>query len=699
MENLSSQETFLKEIRFKFDYLSRRLKTVLEGFLEHTKALNDSEFVSACVNSPFATHFGSVRIPAESQLVSPLLQNDRNVWEPIRKIIEQRVFFFLREVLELEQYEICDPSKIMQPTGKGRALLLNLVVTDAMQEEIRALVSKYTIPGPDDSVLKTCLKDISEDGEYKTYRTIYWRVCDPDIYALFLDLAPHAEALGRKEYRTVLKFTKDRILELRLEDRSKNGAYGKFDSVANMWWALRVLYVQGVYDSDVAKFQQLGNKLLEWTKNSFTGYGSDERIKNFRPELNVTPELFDDRWAACFSAINVMGIIKHSLSNGNMTNAFRKKLSTLLRDDLLAKHVLKRDEDGLIYYYALKLRCVNQYLADHLKDELEVFYPGKEILDYKNSNPKTNVFNSDLSEFRVWTRTRKKTVGLYSEGDGFKKRFNKCADEIRAYSSAIRGNGKRESLKPLTIFLCAEPGSGKSHLVREIGNTVSDRRMLDDGVSFGELADGTHIPSGIGLGSKRAVIVDLNLSQVSSWKEVHRWLVATGTVLSKYPKLLILLFFDEIDSLPKNVDIYARLLGPMADGKLLLADKLNSVLCTPAIWFFAASKVKNFADLRRVLKSQAINKGEDFMSRITHSINMPSYAPPANWKERVLITRSILSQYEMKFTNKTEEGKVLERFALGMGNITSARRIKQIIDRVRQSKTSNLLLKDFQELR
>lgn len=597
-------KVFLEDLQRKFDNLSYRLGSALTEFLKEATVASECDFVGMCINSRFACHFGAFPIEFDSNntLISALLESEKGLWRPVRKIVEQRAFFFLREVDELRKLEIYDPSKITSQMGKDPATLLDLILDENVQNELKTMVDKFRIrSSEDEKVLSECLEDIKTDNPKHIYRNIYWRVCDPDIYALIFNILEYAQKSSDKQ--AVLKYLKTAILEPRLNVNEKED-YLKVDNIANIWWILKVLYINKMYDSNNKKmtFNNFCEQLAQITGGkpfkrplNFEGQHSEEKIIKYRPNINITPELFDNRWGACFSAINIMDILErtHSLINVSIGRTLYK----LLRD-ILKNYVLKRDEDGLFYYYALKLRCINQYLRNHLKKELMVFYPEQEIEEYKEREK--NVFTSDLNTFQV-SQNELEQIQIYSTNENLKNNIKEVMGAINSYSLMIN-NGKGSSLKPLTIFLCAEPGSGKSYLVEQIGKGVNGRSLLSNEKLeqiIKQLSKPNSKRKPLINCEKKVIYLELNLSQISTWNEIYNWLNIVAGIIDKYPKLLVLLFFDEIDSLPEEIQIYSRLLGPLADGKFLDISKNIARKCSPVIWFFAASKVKNFADLKR----------------------------------------------------------------------------------------------------
>lgn len=133
--------------------------------------------------------------------------------------------------------------------------------------------------------------------------------------------------------------------------------------------------------------------------------------------------------------------------------------------------------------------------------------------------------------------------------------------------------GKMERQVSCLIF--ARPGSGKTHLVECLGNSLD------------------------------LTVLPFNITQMTSRKDILDCFDRIVTNQVRREPLLV--FVDEINALLENQHVYGSFLAPLEEGNYTRGG--NTFHVAPAVWIFASTV--GLADLR----SQ--DKGSDFVSRLT----------------------------------------------------------------------------------
>jgi hypothetical protein len=117
--------------------------------------------------------------------------------------------------------------------------------------------------------------------------------------------------------------------------------------------------------------------------------------------------------------------------------------------------------------------------------------------------------------------------------------------------------------RPLNIYLEAQPGSGKSFLVRQICKAISEAKGPDS-IEY----------------------IECNLTQLEKPNDLNDIFIKTQSAYIE--KRTAIVFFDELDArLNNNKHAFPYFLMPMFDGRFIVNNHIHSV--GPGIFFYASS--------------------------------------------------------------------------------------------------------------
>ncbi len=196
-----------------------------------------------------------------------------------------------------------------------------------------------------------------------------------------------------------------------------------------------------------------------------------------------------------------------------------------------------------------------------------------------------SVWRTAFSEYAIVTKSKKKRIELWramTEVEGYVCCVESKRNVLRNLVSEVESFKSKGGREARSCVLTANPGSGKSYLVRCIARSVGLRHL-----SF-------------------------NITQMLSRNDILYCFDTIVTTQAQNPNEPILVFIDEINAELDRQHVYDMFLAPLEDSAYVRGG--NTFHIAPCFWFFAGTEVPATQIGPSRDRSQ---KASDFVSRLT----------------------------------------------------------------------------------
>lgn len=632
--------------------LTVRLNAILQSvFAEETYAKSGAAGVfQKTITSDLAIHFG-YRFATHGDVKLLLSSDDPHLQQVIIPGLELRLAWYLEQVSFFDRTPAFVPGEELlagsaDEEPRHRVTLLDRVVREEIQESLRDASNYYRTHAWER------LYELRDDP-FPPLRAVYeeWgrrlRLFDQHLFILCSKVLPEARSrvlegngAAAEEAATLVTdvlraqgmLTADRTL--RLEDN--------YDLLSTWTWlAVEMkLLLDATGDARPVALIELTDTLLEqaFTILEKTSRNDpDLRRKHYNPLLDhhtkdVHDLIRDDRFVTFHLLLNACTLLtKEKMEDGTRQRVLDSSVPnvTLLLRNLVDDVYRKVAEPALepdLYWLALRLRVLNEFLRDLLFDSVRIVDDGKRIVPFVSSITGTDV-DAALREFEIQPSTSASYVAqagrkfLAWPGGGKDGRSNDCSETDRRFVRAFQrlaqqvddyvqtktGAGTPNEPRPMNVLLAANPGDGKSTLVETLQDVFGAQYKDFDCTRYGQWAD-----------------LETDLKQ---------WAGQPAHDLTRP----VFIFFDELDAL-ESADVYSHLLPLMWNAKVgeerLFGERR-------VVNFFAASRFPTCREYRLYLTNRStdhpVRKGPDFVSRISSEIDLPRVRGAEQFRARVLI--------------------------------------------------------------